>query len=208
MWRNVLVSALGNEPLLGMRLMAGHKLTIEIVPRGEVEIVPLISEFFVFQGCLATLRKCGRNDSLLRKADEFCHVLRQTPTRDLHALDSEGMVLCNPRDKEAAHPGQMEGIATDDPAVVTCRKCLACCTSTVKRKENSSSPLALDDDLPFRPALANLTDYSQESVLWQLFGGGTILTIRRINASIANFGRTTERHSILDFRFVWHGSGK
>jgi clan AA aspartic protease len=40
-WRNVLVSAVGNEPLLGMRLMAGHKLTIEVVPRGVVEIVPL-----------------------------------------------------------------------------------------------------------------------------------------------------------------------
>ena len=34
--------------------------------------------------------------------------------RDLHALDDEGMLLCNPRDKEAAHRAQMEGIATDD----------------------------------------------------------------------------------------------
>ncbi len=40
-WRPVLASAVGNEPLLGMRLMAGHKLTIEVVPRGVVEIVPL-----------------------------------------------------------------------------------------------------------------------------------------------------------------------
>jgi clan AA aspartic protease len=40
-WRTVLVSALGNEPLLGMRLMAGHKLIIDVVPRGLVEIVPL-----------------------------------------------------------------------------------------------------------------------------------------------------------------------
>jgi hypothetical protein len=45
--------------------------------------------------------------------------------RDLHALDSEGMVLCNPRDKEAAHRAQMEGIATEDRNAVTCRKCLA-----------------------------------------------------------------------------------
>ena len=35
------------------------------------------------------------------------------------------MVLCNPRDKEAAHRAQMEGIATDDRAAVTCRKCQA-----------------------------------------------------------------------------------
>ena len=45
--------------------------------------------------------------------------------RDLHALDAEGMVLCNPRDKEAAHRAQMEGIATGDRSAVTCRKCLS-----------------------------------------------------------------------------------
>jgi hypothetical protein len=45
--------------------------------------------------------------------------------RDLHALDADGMVLCNPRDREAAHRAQMEGIATDDPTAVTCRKCRA-----------------------------------------------------------------------------------
>ena len=44
--------------------------------------------------------------------------------RDLHALNADGMVLCNPRDREAAHRAEMEGIATDDPAAVTCRKCL------------------------------------------------------------------------------------
>jgi hypothetical protein len=44
--------------------------------------------------------------------------------RDLHALNADGMVLCNPRDKEASHRAQMEGIATDDSAAVTCRKCL------------------------------------------------------------------------------------
>jgi hypothetical protein len=44
--------------------------------------------------------------------------------RDLHALNNEGMVLCNSRDKEAAHRAQMEGIATDDREAVTCRKCL------------------------------------------------------------------------------------
>ena len=45
--------------------------------------------------------------------------------RDLHALDADGMVLCNPRDKEAAHRAGMEGIATEDRAAVTCKKCLA-----------------------------------------------------------------------------------
>jgi hypothetical protein len=44
--------------------------------------------------------------------------------RDLHALNEDGMVLCNPRDKEAAHRAEMEGIATADAMAVTCRKCL------------------------------------------------------------------------------------
>ena len=44
--------------------------------------------------------------------------------RDLHALDADGMVLCNPRDREAAHRAEMEGIATEDSSAVTCRKCL------------------------------------------------------------------------------------
>jgi hypothetical protein len=44
--------------------------------------------------------------------------------RDLHALNEDGMVLCNPRDKEAAHRAEMEGIATGNHEAVTCRKCL------------------------------------------------------------------------------------
>ena len=45
--------------------------------------------------------------------------------RDLHALDEDGMVLCNPRDKEASHRAQVEGIAIDEWSMVTCRKCLS-----------------------------------------------------------------------------------
>ena len=44
--------------------------------------------------------------------------------RDLHALDENGMVLCNSRDKEAAHRAEVEGIATENWELVTCRKCL------------------------------------------------------------------------------------
>jgi clan AA aspartic protease len=40
-WRPVLVSAVGDEPLLGMRLLANHKLGIEVVPGGVVEVVSL-----------------------------------------------------------------------------------------------------------------------------------------------------------------------
>lgn len=43
--------------------------------------------------------------------------------RDLHALNEEGSVMCNPRDKEATLRAQTEGIATDDWNAVTCGKC-------------------------------------------------------------------------------------
>ena len=45
--------------------------------------------------------------------------------RDLHALDEDGMLVCNPRDKEAAHRAEVEGIATEKTDAVTCKKCLA-----------------------------------------------------------------------------------
>jgi clan AA aspartic protease len=40
-WRPVLVSAVGTEALLGLRLLAGHELRIAVVPGGAVEITPL-----------------------------------------------------------------------------------------------------------------------------------------------------------------------
>ena len=45
--------------------------------------------------------------------------------QDLHALDGDGMVLCNPRDKEAALRAQTERIATDNWKAVTCSKCIS-----------------------------------------------------------------------------------
>ena len=47
------------------------------------------------------------------------------PKRELHALDANGMVMCNPRDREAAHRAQVKGIGTTNHAAVTCRKCIA-----------------------------------------------------------------------------------
>ncbi len=55
--------------------------------------------------------------------------------RDLHALDENGMVLCNPRDKEAAHRAEVEGIVTTNRVEVTCRKCL----SLLYKQEKSRS---------------------------------------------------------------------
>lgn len=56
--------------------------------------------------------------------------------RDLHALDEDGMVLCNPRDREAAHRAEMEGIATEDREAVTCRKCLALLYQTARESRD------------------------------------------------------------------------
>ncbi len=56
--------------------------------------------------------------------EERIALMRDDRTRrDLHALNGDGMLVCNPRDKEAAHRAQIEGIATENPAAVTCKKC-------------------------------------------------------------------------------------
>ena len=54
--------------------------------------------------------------------------------RDLHALNQDGMVLCNPRDREAAHRAEMEDIATEDATAVTCKNCLDLLYKLTKEK--------------------------------------------------------------------------
>lgn len=43
--------------------------------------------------------------------------------RDLHFLTKDGMVACNPRDREAAHRAEVENIATENAQAVPCKKC-------------------------------------------------------------------------------------
>jgi hypothetical protein len=45
--------------------------------------------------------------------------------QDVHALNGDGMLVCNPRDREAAYRAQVEGIGTENPDGVTCKKCRA-----------------------------------------------------------------------------------
>jgi hypothetical protein len=46
--------------------------------------------------------------------------------RDVHALDEDGTIACNPRDREAAHRADVGDIATtSDPDRVTCKKCVS-----------------------------------------------------------------------------------
>ena len=49
-------------------------------------------------------------------------------------MNEDGMVACNPRDREAAHRAQMEGIATDNPQAVTCKKCRALADTATQRR--------------------------------------------------------------------------
>ena len=42
-WRNLIASAIGDEALLGMGLLAGHELRVEAVSGGAVTVVPLTS---------------------------------------------------------------------------------------------------------------------------------------------------------------------
>jgi hypothetical protein len=48
---------------------------------------------------------------------------RNREKRDLHFLTDEGMVACNPRDREAAHRAEVENTATENAQAVTCKKC-------------------------------------------------------------------------------------
>ena len=58
----------------------------------------------------------------------------------LHFLDEDGMVACNPRDPEAAHRAQMDGIATRNTQAVTYEKCRV----AIRRAGNKGRPRAAE----------------------------------------------------------------
>jgi hypothetical protein len=64
---------------------------------------------------------------------------RNRPKQDLHFLNEHGMVACNPRDREAAHRAENEGIATENPRAVTCKKCRAFVRATGALRRSSES---------------------------------------------------------------------
>jgi clan AA aspartic protease len=39
-WLSIFVSSIGDEPVIGMRLLEGHRLVADIEPGGEVSIIP------------------------------------------------------------------------------------------------------------------------------------------------------------------------
>jgi hypothetical protein len=49
---------------------------------------------------------------------------RDLRIRDVHALDGDGRLRCNPRDLEAAHRADVGDVRVGDGAAVTCRRCV------------------------------------------------------------------------------------
>jgi clan AA aspartic protease len=39
-WQSIFVSSIGDEPVIGMRLLGGHRLVADVAPGGEVSIIP------------------------------------------------------------------------------------------------------------------------------------------------------------------------
>lgn len=62
------------------------------------------------------------------------------------------MVLCNPRDREAAHRAETEGIATHDPAAVTCAACRELLHRRDRDRRTDAAPRP--DTPPAAPAAA------------------------------------------------------
>ncbi len=56
---------------------------------------------------------------------------RQNPDR--HFRNEDGMIACNARDREAAHCGEVEDIATQNPRAVTCKNCWTLMRKTGRR---------------------------------------------------------------------------
>ncbi len=66
--------------------------------------------------------------------------------QDLHFLNDDGMVACNPRDREAAHRAQVEGIATENPDGVTCKKCRVVIRNTGKLRPSKKATIKIKQD--------------------------------------------------------------
>lgn len=80
------------------------------------------------------------------------------------------MVACNPRDREAAHRAEVEGIATEDPSAVTCRRC-----RPHARGRWRSAPAAVDFDFATHPIGIILLDGRGEEPVVELIAAGTTL---------------------------------
>jgi len=64
----------------------------------------------------------------------------------MHFLNDDGMVACNPRDREAAHRAQVESIATENRQAVTCKKCWTVIRSKGKSRPSKNSAVEIKQE--------------------------------------------------------------
>ena len=71
-----------------------------------------------------------------RRLERPPYLLGVRLVQDMHFLNENGTVAYNPRDREAAHRAEMEGIATKKAEAVTCKKCCL----AIRRSRNKERP--------------------------------------------------------------------
>ena len=100
--------------------------------------------------------------------------------RDTHALNDDGMVLCNPRDREAAHRADVGDIAVGEAETVTCKRCLA-----LQPKHGSR---------PHTAAFLIVTDRSLDEVKAALFSEEARLSTEEVELSVVDGGYRLDVH--------------
>jgi SAM-dependent methyltransferase len=86
-------------------------------------------------------------DGMTKVESEYLEVIGTTVYRnvpkdrrgksDIHILNSDGMVACNPRDREAAHRAAIGDISIGGAREITCRKCLDSISKEIGRSEQN-----------------------------------------------------------------------
>ncbi len=70
------------------------------------------------------------------KSNTMTGYSRKRSKQDMHYLNADGMVACNPRDREAAHRAEVENIGTENIQLVTCKKCWVVIQKTEKYRNS------------------------------------------------------------------------
>lgn len=87
---------------------------------------------------MSTITLCYQQSRVIAYFKMTTQIHRKRQHQDLHFLNEDGMVACNPRDREAAHRAEVEGIATEDSQAVTCKKCLDIIRKLKREKKSIS----------------------------------------------------------------------
>ena len=94
--------------------------------------------------------------------------------RDVHALDDNGMVVCNPRDREASHRARVGDIATGEGDAVSCTKCIALVHQSRKR-DSVGNKLGADGTVSIRlataPDIRSVREVMHRAHAWNVSNG-------------------------------------